>query len=346
MSDPSPTTRACRQCGAELAPALLVCPACGALTRADELKQLAEEAGRTTSPTAALIAWRAALALLPPETRQHQQVMEKIEALAKAVDTGAAARAPARAEGGAARKTGVAGAVAALLAVLAKSKFALLFLLTKGKILLLGLTKMSTLFSMLLSFGVYWTVWGWKFAAGLVVSIYIHEMGHVAALRRFGIPASAPMFIPGLGAVVRMRAQLATAREDARVGLAGPIWGLGAAMLAWALAFALHAPFFAAIGQVGAWINLFNLTPVWQLDGSRGWRALTQRQRWVALGAVIAALVLSAGEAKGVLALIALFGAIRTFEKQAAPEPDPRALAEYVGLIASLTALASLPVPR
>jgi hypothetical protein len=55
---------------------------------------------------------------------------------------------------------------------------------------------------MLLSMGVYWTVFGWWFAAGLIASIYIHEMGHVAALHRLGIRASAPMFIPGIGAMV------------------------------------------------------------------------------------------------------------------------------------------------
>src|SRR5205085_2594758 len=59
----------------------------------------------------------------------------------------------------------------------------LVSVLAKGKLLLLGLTKASTFFTMLLSMGVYWTAFGWKFAVGLVVSIYIHEMGHVAALR-------------------------------------------------------------------------------------------------------------------------------------------------------------------
>ncbi len=51
----------------------------------------------------------------------------------------------------------------------------------------------------------YWTAWGWKFALGLVVSIYVHEMGHVAALRGYGTKANAPMFIPGLGALIRLK---------------------------------------------------------------------------------------------------------------------------------------------
>jgi Zn-dependent protease len=80
-----------------------------------------------------------------------------------------------------------------------KFKVVLSFILTKGKLLLLGLTKGPTFLSMLLSVGVYWTAWGWRFAVGVVESIYVHAMGHVAMLRRFGIPATAPMFIPGFG---------------------------------------------------------------------------------------------------------------------------------------------------
>src|ERR1035437_4631322 len=81
----------------------------------------------------------------------------------------------------------------------------LLLALTKGKFLLLGLTKMGTLLTMLASLGVYWAMYGWAFALGLVVSIYTHEMGHVAAIRRYGFPASAPMFIPGFGAFIQLR---------------------------------------------------------------------------------------------------------------------------------------------
>ena len=70
----------------------------------------------------------------------------------------------------------------------------------KAKALLLGLTKGTTLLTMLLSLGVYWSMWGWPLRLGLVLSIYVHEMGHVIALARYGFRATAPMFIPGLGA--------------------------------------------------------------------------------------------------------------------------------------------------
>ena len=116
-------------------------------------------------------------------------------------------------------------------ALLVKFKTFLLLALTKGKLVLLGLTKLNTLLSMLASIALYWALYGWKFGVGFVLSIYIHEMGHVTALAHYGIPASAPMFIPGFGAFVRLKAYPANPGEDARVGLAGPFWGLGAALV-------------------------------------------------------------------------------------------------------------------
>ena len=147
--------------------------------------------------TAALVAWRSALDLLPEGSRQYDAVASRIAELGR---QGTPIQQPARPAWAV-----QAGALGAALLFLWKFKVVFAFLLTKGKLLILGLTKMSTLFSMLLSLGVYWRTFGWKWAVGVVASIYIHEMGHVAMLRHFGIPATAPMFIPGVGAVIRSR---------------------------------------------------------------------------------------------------------------------------------------------
>ena len=325
----------CRACGTELGTGLLACPACGALLFAEELKRLADEAARATSPSEALERWRQAYALLPAGSRQQQAVAAKIDALV-GVATGVGA--------GAAQKSGwgkAAAGVGVVAAFLAKFKFVILFLATKAKLLVLGLGKMSTLLSMFLSFGLYWSLWGWKFGAGFVLSIYIHEMGHIAMLTRLGVKASAPMFIPGFGALIRLREHLPTAREDALVGLEGPNWGLGAALACWGISFAFDSPLFAALASVGAWINLFNLTPVWQLDGSRAWRALTQRQRFIATGSVAAALLLMHSHATTILWLILICSGARLFAKDAAPQPDQRALINYVALVAILSYVAA-----
>src|SRR5437016_2211797 len=275
-ADPGQAALGCPECGVHVAPALLACPSCHRLVHAEQLKRLAAEADRATragDSSAELGAWRQALDLLPPDTTQHRTVSARVAALSRALDNH-----PTPAKTGSRWGKGAAG-LGALGALLAKFKFALVFVLTKAKLLLLGLTKASTLFTMLLSAGVYWAAWGWKFALGVVLSIYVHEMGHVQALQRYGIKATAPMFIPGVGAVVRLKQYPASPREDARVGLAGPLWGLGAAAAAYAAYIGTGGGIWAAIAHFGAWVNLFNLVPVWQLDGGRGFRALTRRQR-------------------------------------------------------------------
>ena len=153
--------------------------------------------------------WRQALALLPVGSGQHTRINEKVQALSAQVPApaaGFAGVAPA-APGAAAAPAGAnpprtgwrkwAAGAGAFGVMLMKFKWVLLFLLTKAKVLLIGLTQAKTFLSMAIALGVYATIYGWQFALGLVVSIYIHEMGHVVWLRRYGIPATAPMFIPG-----------------------------------------------------------------------------------------------------------------------------------------------------
>src|SRR2546422_9848787 len=232
--------------------------------------------------------------------------------------------------------------VGALGALLFKLKFALMFVLTKAKLLLLGLTKAGTFFSMLLSASLYWTIWGWKFAFGVVFSIYIHEMGHVQALQRYGIKATAPMFIPGIGAVIRLKQYPANAREDARVGLAGPLWGMGAALAASAVYRATGIGVWGAIAHFGAWVSLFNLVPVWQLDGARGFRALTRQQRWIAV-AVIALMWFVTSE--GLLVLLGIAAAATAGFGRGADEPDHTALLQYAFLVGVLSLMTRIAVP-
>jgi Zn-dependent protease len=345
----------CPGCGAQLPLTLVSCPSCHQLVHADRLKQLAQQAeifNREQRSSEALMLWREALELLPPGSRQHEAIQAKVQTLSRQLDssTGTAAH-----KGGAPSPStpgthashlpkwlkGSAGLVAIGL-LLWKLKFVVLFVLTKAKLLLLGLTKASTLFSMLLSFGVYWTAWGWKFALGLIVSIYVHEMGHVAALHRYGIKASAPMFIPGLGAVVRLRQSPSNPREDARVGLAGPLWGLGAALAAYAIFLVTGEPFWAATARVGAWINLFNLLPIWQLDGSRGFRALSAAQRWWVVSAMGVMLILTA---EGLLILLLLVAGFRAFRFEKVEEPDRLTLLQFILLVVALSLLCRVPVP-
>ena len=326
----------CDECGSDVAASLLVCPGCRRLVHASELKRLKEDADAAAAVhdyAAELAAWRSAAALLPPGSRQAAAVAEKIEALTR--PGGPASRAPEEMP-----KTGIwkwLGGLGPIGVLIWKLKFLIIAFATKGKLLLLGLTKASTLLSMLLAFGVYWTAWGMWFAAGLVISIYIHEMGHVAALRRYGIPASAPMFIPGLGAIVRLRAQRLAPHEDARIGLAGPLWGLGAAAAAFAGARLGGGPMYAAIAHTGAWLNLFNLLPVWQLDGNRGFAALAATERWIIVLMFVCGWMVTHD---GLFVLLIAAAAFRAFDVHAPAAGDRGALGLFAFLIAALSIIA------
>ncbi|HEV7501813.1 MAG TPA: hypothetical protein VGQ33_17475, partial [Vicinamibacteria bacterium] len=165
---------------------------------------------------------------------------------------------------------------------------------------------------------------------------------HVAALRRFGIAATAPMFVPGLGAFVRLRQSVHTAAEDARVGLAGPLWGLGASLTAYGLYLATGSPVIAAVTKFSAWLNLFNLLPVWQLDGGRGLRALSRPQRWALAAAIALAWWMTR---ERLLPLLLIVTAGQAFGSQAPEEADAPVLIQYAGLVLSLAVLTTVAVP-
>jgi Zn-dependent protease len=321
----SRTAAACPECMAALdSSATLSCARCGWLRHSAELEQLAQQAQTAAQAgdlTGARGFWRRAAQLLPKNTVQYRSVQARIDDLTRQIDAAGAAQKSGW-------KRGATGAGSAAL-----------LLLSKGKLLLLGLTKLSTLLSMFAFFGVYWTLYGWAFALGLVLSIYVHEMGHVAALRHYGIPATAPMFIPGIGAFIGMRAASLDPVQESRVGLAGPFYGLAAAALCLAVQPLTGSMTMGAIAHTAAVINLFNLIPVWQLDGSRGLRSLTRAQRAMLL---VVALALWAITSQGMLLLIALGLTYRLFTKDQVQEGDDTGVMQFAGLLVALTAVAVL----
>jgi Zn-dependent protease len=156
--------------------------------------------------------------------------------------------------------------IAAIVAFLAKFK-AILLLLPKLKLF-------TTAGTMFVSIAAYAWIWGFPFAVGFVVLLFVHEMGHVIALRREGIKASAPMFVPFLGALITARSLGDDALAEARVGLAGPILGsIGAAacILVW---HATGSDLWRALAYTGFFLNLFNLIPLVPLDGGRAMAAM------------------------------------------------------------------------
>jgi Zn-dependent protease len=149
---------------------------------------------------------------------------------------------------------------------------ALGYLLFKFKTVGLAIFKFkifTTSASMLVSVAAYSWIWGWRFAAGFVLLLLVHELGHVLELRRQGVPASAPLFIPFLGAVVGMKQMPKDAWREAQVALAGPILGSLGTLAVWIAGEALDSELLVALAFTGFLLNLFNLLPVVPLDGGR-----------------------------------------------------------------------------
>ena len=123
--------------------------------------------------------------------------------------------------------------------------------------------------SMLVSIGAYALLWGWQFAVGFVLLLLVHELGHVLEAKRQGLPVSAPMFIPFLGALITLKRLPDDAWNEAKVAIAGPILGgLGAAAV-WGVGEAIDSDLLVALAFTGFFLNLFNLAPLTPLDGGR-----------------------------------------------------------------------------
>ena len=148
------------------------------------------------------------------------------------------------------------------------------FVVLKYGAVLLKLKVFTTAASMLVSIAAYAWIWGLPFAIGFVVLIFVHELGHVLELRRQGVPASAPLFIPFLGAVIGMKELPDDAWKEARVALAGPILGSVGAAVCWVIGESTGSELLLALAFTGFFLNLFNLIPIVPLDGGRAAGAL------------------------------------------------------------------------
>ena len=190
-------------------------------------------------------------------------------------------------------------------AVLLKFGKAALLLLTKAKFL-------TTSLSMLVSVAAYALIWGWKFAAGFVALLFIHEMGHYIQLRREGVKPSGMLFIPFLGAAVGTRSLGGSALAEARVGLAGPLFGSLACLIPVALWLVTDSEFWQALAFTGFFLNLFNLVPVLPLDGGRAMAAMAPWMWFVGFGAMVALLFVAPNP---ILILIVVLGGLETYRR-------------------------------
>jgi Zn-dependent protease len=327
MASTSPALTQCLGCKATLWPGALVCSQCHALVHAARLEQLAaaarmhEDRGEVVQ---AREAWTSALRLLPEDSTQAEWVRGNTRRLDATLATSASsAAAPSWI-----RKL---GPLAPLAIVLVKGKS------------LLALFKLKFLLSLGAFVGFYWAAFGAKFGIGFAILILVHEMGHFIDIKRRGLPAEMPVFLPGLGAYVRWTALGVTARTRAFVGLAGPLAGcIGAAVCA-LLWLQTRNAIWIGLASVSALLNVLNLIPVWVLDGGQAIQALDKTERIVV---ACAALLLSVSLGQPVLLLVAAGAAYRAFTKDLPAVPDRAVLVYYLLVLAALGLLIGLAPPH
>jgi Zn-dependent protease len=166
--------------------------------------------------------------------------------------------------------------------------------------------------SMLVSLAAWTLLYPWQVALGFVLLIFVHEMGHVLEARRQGLPVSAPLFIPFLGAFITMKQMPHNVWREAQVALAGPIIGSLGAAAVWLAAEALDSEVLMVIAYIGFFVNLFNLLPIVPLDGGRAAAAIHPALWLVGLAALAVMVFLSPNP---ILILILVIGGLQLWSR-------------------------------
>ncbi len=224
----------------------------------------------------------------------------------------------------------------------------LALLLAKAKTLLFALFKLKFLFSFAAFLGIYWALYGAWLGIGFAVMILLHEMGHFVEVKRRGLPADMPVFLPGLGAYVKWQALGISTEVRALVSLAGPAAGLFAAFIAVTLFWHTGDPLWAALAHTGAWLNLLNLIPVWMLDGAGAIQPLDKMGR---VSLLVFSLLLFWWSGQPTLLLLAAGFAWQLYRKPIPADGSVTVQLYFAALLAALawllhaTPLASLPRP-
>ena len=316
--------RNCSRCGHDLPLGSVVCDQCHTLVHSERLAQLSEQARKAESQREfrrAKDLWQQGLPLLPPDSRQAHWIRDHAQELDQAAVRSEVAHESPPASNQWARKLGPLAPIAILLA--------------KGKSLLV-LLKLNFLLSLVAFMGFYWAEFGAKFGIGFAVLILIHEMGHFIDIKRRGLPADMPIFLPGLGAYVRWRALGVSLKTRAEISLAGPVAGWIASVACALIWWKTGDSLWAALARSGAWLNIMNMIPVWVLDGGQAALALNKAGRLVIL---LVSLLLGFWLGERVFYLVAVGAGWRLFTKDLPSQPSSTATVYFASVLASLGAI-------
>lgn len=309
----SEAAQKCPRCAREIPAGALECPQCRTLVHGDQMEQLAAHARSLEAHgdfQEAREKWLACLPLLPAQSVQAEWIRGHVRELETSAPVQASVQRGSNATPDWAKKLGPVGPI------------------------LLALWKFKFLFSFLTFLGVYWQLWGAAFGIGFAVLILIHEMGHFIDIKRRGLPADMPMFLPGLGAYVKWNALGVSLEARAAVSLAGPFAGALGAGVCYLLWHQTGYGLWGALARTSAWLNALNLIPLWIFDGSSATNALSKLERAVVL---LVSAALSYALREWAFGLVAAGMGIRLFTRDA-PEDHSNTTAAY--FVAVLTGLA------
>jgi len=155
-----------------------------------------------------------------------------------------------------------------------------------------GIPMLKVSAGMLISIGFYAMLFGWRFAVGFILLLFIHETGHLIAARMVGLKVSLPVFIPFMGAMILLKDAPPNAWIESIVGIGGPLLGSLGALLVAGLYFVTGNQLFLVLGYVGFFLNLFNLIPIVPLDGGRIVSAISPRLWLVGLIIIVPYLII------------------------------------------------------
>lgn len=263
--------------------------------------------------------WLACLPLLPPKSKQAAWIRDHVRELESSTPTAQPNQPAAAAKPKWAKWLGPLAPIAIFLA--------------KFKAFFLAIFKLKFLFSFAAFIGLYWAMWGPKFGIGFAVLILIHEMGHFIDVKRRGLPAEMPVFLPGLGAYVRWKALGVTLETRAAVSLAGPLAGFLSSAVCGLLWYTTGNGVWSALARTGAWLNILNLAPIWILDGGSAAYALNKIQRAIIM-VVSAALGYALHDV--VFWIVAACACFRLFTHDEPEEPSSFITAYFVAVLVCL----------
>ena len=124
------------------------------------------------------------------------------------------------------------------------------------------------------SMAAYTWLFSWQFALVILVTLAIHESGHVWAMKKVGIKTKGFYFIPFIGGAAVQEESFKTRRQESFIALMGPVFGLVLTFITFMTGFIIGNDILIGVSAWMGLVNAFQFLPILPLDGGRVMRAI------------------------------------------------------------------------